>query len=58
MPLIGTERTLFCRILDDNAFNGSMDMGRSISSELSVVSFKDNQLSAIMVPSGYNGTLA
>lgn len=52
------ERTLFCRILDDNAFNGSMDMGRSISSELSVVSFKDNQLSAIMVPSGYNGTLA
>ena len=49
---------LFCRILDDNALNGTLDMGRSISSELSLVSFKDNEFSSFIVTSSYNGTLA
>ncbi|KAL6902019.1 hypothetical protein ACP4OV_004895 [Aristida adscensionis] len=45
-------------ILDDNAFNGTLDMGRSISSELSIVSFKDNQFSSVTVTASYNGTLS
>ncbi|TVU47201.1 hypothetical protein EJB05_06792 [Eragrostis curvula] len=45
-------------LLDDNAFNGTLDMGRSISSELSIVSFKDNGFSSVTVTSSYNGTLA
>lgn len=45
-------------ILDGNAFNGTLDMGRSISSELSLVSFKDNEFSSLTVTSSYNGTLA
>ncbi|XP_062211132.1 leucine-rich repeat receptor protein kinase HPCA1-like [Phragmites australis] len=45
-------------ILDGNAFNGTLDMGISISSELSLVSFKDNEFSAYTVTAGYNGTLA
>jgi len=49
---------LFCRILDDNALNGTLDMGRSISSELSLVSFKDNEFSSFIVTSSYSGTLA
>ena len=49
---------LFCRILDGNALNGTLDMGRSISSELSLVSFKDNEFSSFIVTSNYSGTLA
>ncbi|VAI06057.1 unnamed protein product [Triticum turgidum subsp. durum] len=45
-------------ILDGNAFNGTLDLGRSISSELSMVSFKDNDFSSVTVTSSYNGTLA
>lgn len=52
------ELETLCRILDGNAFNGTLDMGRSISSELSLVSFKDNEFSSLTVTSGYNGTLA
>jgi hypothetical protein len=48
----------FCRILDGNAFNGTLNMGTSISSELSLVSFKDNEFSSLTVTSSYNGTLA
>jgi hypothetical protein len=33
-------------------------MGSSISSELSIVSFKDNDFSSVTVTSTYNGTLA
>lgn len=44
-------------ILDGNAFNGTLDLGRSISSELSMVSFKDNDFSSVTVTSSYNGTL-
>ncbi|GJN31365.1 hypothetical protein PR202_gb19754 [Eleusine coracana subsp. coracana] len=44
-------------ILDGNGFNGTLDMGRSISSELSLVSFKDNEFSSVTVTSSYNGTL-
>ena len=47
-----------CRILDGNAFNGTLDLGRSISSELSMVSFKDNDFASVTVTSSYNGTLA
>jgi hypothetical protein len=46
-----------CRILDGNTFNGTLDLGRSISSELSMVSFKDNDFSSVTVTSSYNGTL-
>lgn len=49
---------LICRILDGNAFNGTLDLGRSISSELSIVSFKDNDFSSVTLTSSYNGTLA
>ncbi|KAF8683992.1 hypothetical protein HU200_044942 [Digitaria exilis] len=45
-------------ILDDNALNGTLDMGRSISGELSTVSFKNNEFSSVTVTSSYNGTLA
>lgn len=45
-------------ILDGNAFNGTLDLGRSISSELSIVSFKDNDFSSVTLTSSYNGTLA
>ncbi|TVU16276.1 hypothetical protein EJB05_39830, partial [Eragrostis curvula] len=45
-------------ILDDNAFNGNLDMGRSISSELSIVNFKGNGFSSVTVTPSYNGTLA
>ncbi|KAL5210458.1 hypothetical protein ABZP36_006081 [Zizania latifolia] len=45
-------------ILDGNAFNGTLDMGKSISSELSIVSFKNNELSSVTVTSSYNGTLS
>ncbi|KAL5218298.1 hypothetical protein ABZP36_018982 [Zizania latifolia] len=45
-------------ILDGNAFNGTLDMGKSISSELSVVSFKNNELSSVTFTSSYNGTLS
>ncbi|KAI4979017.1 hypothetical protein ZWY2020_015770 [Hordeum vulgare] len=45
-------------ILDDNAFNGTLDLGRSISSELSMVSFKGNDFSSVTMTSSYNGTLA
>ncbi|KAL6660085.1 hypothetical protein ACP70R_002207 [Stipagrostis hirtigluma subsp. patula] len=45
-------------ILDGNAFNGTLDMGRSISSELSIVSFKDNEFASFTVTASYNGTLA
>lgn len=33
-------------------------MGRSISSELSTVSFKNNEFSSFTVTASYNGTLA
>ncbi|KAG8096119.1 hypothetical protein GUJ93_ZPchr0013g36458 [Zizania palustris] len=45
-------------ILDGNGFNGTLDMGKSISSELSIVSFKNNNLSSVTVTSSYNGTLS
>uniref|UniRef100_A0A0E0KD95 non-specific serine/threonine protein kinase n=1 Tax=Oryza punctata TaxID=4537 RepID=A0A0E0KD95_ORYPU len=45
-------------ILDGNAFNGTLDMGNSISSELSIVSLKDNELSSVTVTASYNGTLS
>lgn len=45
-------------ILDNNAFNGTLNMGNSISSELSIVSFKNNQFASVMEISSYNGTLA
>lgn len=44
-------------ILDNNAFNGTLDMGNSINSELSMVSFKNNRFASVMI-SSYNGTLA
>lgn len=50
--------TIRCRILDGNAFNGTLDMGKYISSELSIVSLKDNQLSSVTVTASYNGTLS
>ncbi|CAL4914228.1 unnamed protein product [Urochloa decumbens] len=57
-PRLFSDAQLNQVILDDNALNGTLDMGRSISSELSLVSFKDNEFSSVTVTSSYNGTLA
>ncbi|CAN6306764.1 unnamed protein product [Urochloa humidicola] len=57
-PRLFSDQQLNQVILDDNALNGTLDMGRSISGELSLVSFKDNEFSSVTVTSSYNGTLA
>ncbi|XP_020108910.1 probable leucine-rich repeat receptor-like protein kinase At5g49770 isoform X1 [Ananas comosus] len=44
-------------ILDNNEFNGTLDMGSSISEDLSIVSFKNNAFTSLTVNSVYNGTL-
>ncbi|KAG2541049.1 hypothetical protein PVAP13_9NG599300 [Panicum virgatum] len=57
-PRLFSDAQLNQLILDGNALNGTLDMGRSISSELSLVSLKDNEFSSFIVTSSYNGTLA
>ncbi|OEL31342.1 putative leucine-rich repeat receptor-like protein kinase [Dichanthelium oligosanthes] len=57
-PRLFSDAQLNQVILDGNALNGTLDMGRSISSELSLVSFKNNFFSSVTVTSSYNGTLA
>ncbi|XP_072975349.1 leucine-rich repeat receptor protein kinase HPCA1 [Typha angustifolia] len=47
-------------ILDYNEFNGTLDLGTSISQQLQIVSFKNNNFTSLTVPNqaDYNGTLA
>ncbi|OAY71353.1 putative leucine-rich repeat receptor-like protein kinase [Ananas comosus] len=43
--------------LDNNEFNGTLDMGNNISRQLQIVSFKNNALNSVMLSSNYNNTL-
>lgn len=47
----------FHRILDDNEFNGTLDMGDSISQQLQIVNFKNNHLTGVKLTANYNKTL-
>ncbi|CAL9170726.1 unnamed protein product [Musa hybrid cultivar] len=44
-------------ILDDNEFNGTLDMGDSISQQLQIVNFKNNHLTGVKLTANYNKTL-
>ncbi|KAJ3682943.1 hypothetical protein LUZ60_013170 [Juncus effusus] len=44
-------------LLDDNAFNGTLDMGNGIGQELRIVSLKNNKINAYTLVSGYNGSI-
>ncbi|URE27871.1 leucine-rich repeat receptor-like protein kinase [Musa troglodytarum] len=44
-------------ILDDNKFNGTLDMGDSISQQLQIVNFTNNHLSGVKLTANYNKTL-
>nr|XP_010921260.2 probable leucine-rich repeat receptor-like protein kinase At5g49770 [Elaeis guineensis] len=44
-------------ILDDNKFNGNLDMGHNFSQQLQLVSFKNNNLESVTLTSRYNNTL-
>lgn len=44
-------------ILNNNAFNGSLSMGDSVSSQLQIVSFQNNSISSVTLSSAYNETL-
>lgn len=44
-------------ILDDNAINGSLDIGSSLSPQLRVVNFQNNDIAEVTVTSSFNGTL-
>ncbi|XP_008782739.2 probable leucine-rich repeat receptor-like protein kinase At5g49770 [Phoenix dactylifera] len=44
-------------ILDDNKFNGTLDMGKSISQQLQFVSFKNNALDSVTLTSSYDKAL-
>ena len=46
-----------CRILDNNKFNGTLDMGDSISQQLQTVNFQNNRLTSVTLTSNYNSTL-
>ncbi|XP_020086515.1 probable leucine-rich repeat receptor-like protein kinase At5g49770 isoform X2 [Ananas comosus] len=43
--------------LDNNEFNGSLDMGNDISKRLQIVSFRNNALNSVMLSTNYNNTL-
>ncbi|ONK78115.1 uncharacterized protein A4U43_C02F14510 [Asparagus officinalis] len=44
-------------LLNDNAFNGSLNMGNSISSNLQIVNFQNNSISEVTLSDSYNETL-
>ncbi|XP_064999675.1 leucine-rich repeat receptor protein kinase HPCA1-like [Musa acuminata AAA Group] len=44
-------------ILDYNEFNGTLDMGNSISQQLQIVNFKNNKLTRVALDSSYDRTL-
>lgn len=46
-----------CRLLDNNKFNGTLDMGDSISQQLQTVNFQNNLLTSVTLTSNYNSTL-
>lgn len=45
------------RILDDNAFNGTLDISKGVSEELNIVSLQNNDINLVDVVSDYNGTI-
>ncbi|CAI0446942.1 unnamed protein product [Linum tenue] len=44
-------------LLNDNAFNGTLSMGDSISPQLQLVDLQNNQISSVTLTAGYNNTL-
>ncbi|KAH7654178.1 Non-specific serine/threonine protein kinase protein, partial [Dioscorea alata] len=44
-------------ILNNNAFNGTLDMGNNISPQLQTVNFQNNEIISYTPNSSYNGTL-
>ncbi|XP_039136272.1 probable leucine-rich repeat receptor-like protein kinase At5g49770 [Dioscorea cayenensis subsp. rotundata] len=44
-------------LLDNNKFNGTLDMGDSISQQLQTVNFQNNLLTSVTLTSNYNSTL-
>ncbi|XP_064954819.1 leucine-rich repeat receptor protein kinase HPCA1-like [Musa acuminata AAA Group] len=44
-------------ILDNNEFNGTLDMGNSISQQLQIVNFKNNKLTGVAHDASYDRTL-
>ncbi|XP_078160318.1 leucine-rich repeat protein kinase family protein isoform X2 [Carex rostrata] len=44
-------------ILDDNAFNGTLDIGKGVSQELNIVSLKNNNINSVDIVSDYNGSI-
>ncbi|CAL9748659.1 unnamed protein product [Musa acuminata subsp. burmannicoides] len=44
-------------ILDNNEFNGTLDMGNSISQQLQIVNFKNNKLTGVANVASYDRTL-
>ncbi|KAI5659304.1 hypothetical protein M9H77_28097 [Catharanthus roseus] len=43
--------------LKNNAFNGTLDMGRNVSQHLQFVDLANNEISSVTLNSGYNNTL-
>ncbi|CAI0406811.1 unnamed protein product [Linum tenue] len=44
-------------LLNDNAFNGTLSMGDSISPQLQLVDLQNNQISSVTLTAGYTNTL-
>ncbi|XP_020599909.1 LOW QUALITY PROTEIN: probable leucine-rich repeat receptor-like protein kinase At5g49770 [Phalaenopsis equestris] len=47
----------FYRILKNNSFNGTLDMGSNISNQLHVVNFENNALTLVVLGSSYNNSM-
>ena len=47
----------FGRILKNNALNGTLDMGSNIGQQLQFVDLANNEISSIVLGSGYKNTL-
>jgi hypothetical protein len=44
-------------MLDDNAFNGTLDLSKGVSPELNIVSLKNNDIELLDYISDYNGSI-